>query len=103
MLDPMEILMNARFEDVVQRDLSKRERKLRRKMKISQQEMASRSGVSLGSIKRFEQTGEISLRSLLRIAFVLGCLDDFDQVFTRKYYRSIQEVIDEQDEDAAGE
>ena len=60
MLDPMEILMNARFEDVVQRDLSKRERKLRRKMKISQQEMASRSGVSLGSIKRFEQTGEIS-------------------------------------------
>ncbi|WP_289183666.1 helix-turn-helix domain-containing protein [uncultured Dubosiella sp.] len=103
MLDPMEILMNARFEDVVQRDLSKRERKLRRKMKISQQEMASRSGVSLGSIKRFEQTGEISLRSLLRIAFVLGCLDDFDQVFTRKHYRSIQEVIDEQDEDAAGE
>lgn len=103
MLDPMEILMNARFEDVVQRDLSKRERKLRRKMKISQQEMASRSGVSLGSIKRFEQTGEISLRSLLRIAFVLGCLDDFDQVFTRKHYRSIQDVIDEQDEDAAGE
>ncbi|WP_305151224.1 hypothetical protein [uncultured Dubosiella sp.] len=76
MLDPMEILTNARFEDVVQRDLSKRERKLRRKMKIS-------------------------LRSLLRIAFVLGCLDDFDQVFTRKHYRTIQEVIDEQDEDAA--
>lgn len=74
MLDPMEILMNARFEDVVQRDLSKRERKLRRKMKIS-------------------------LRSLLRIAFVLGCLDDFDQVFTRKHYRTIEEVIDEQDDE----
>lgn len=49
---------------------------------ISQQELADRSGVSLGSIKRFERTGLISLSSLLEIALVLGCLKDFDCLFS---------------------
>lgn len=53
-------------------------------MKITQKDMAERTGVSLGSIKRFEQTGEISFHSLLKIAFVLDCLDDFDQLFAQK-------------------
>ncbi len=68
----------------------------RKEMKISQKELARRSDVSLGSVKRFEQTGEISLSSLIKIAYVLGCEDDFDVLFSKKKYRSIQEVIDEQ-------
>ncbi len=40
--------------------------------------MAERSGVSLGSLKRFEQTGQIAYASLLQLAHVLGRLDDFD-------------------------
>jgi hypothetical protein len=38
--------------------------------------------VSLGSIKRFEKTGEISLKSLLNIALVLRRLEDFENVFS---------------------
>jgi hypothetical protein len=42
--------------------------------------LAKRSGVSLGSLKRFETTGQISLESLLLLADVLNRLDDFDAV-----------------------
>jgi hypothetical protein len=34
----------------------------------------------LGSLKRFETTGQISLESLLLLADVLNRLDDFDAV-----------------------
>jgi len=47
---------------------------------MTQQEVAERSGVSLGSLKRFERAGLVAFDSLLRIAFVLGCLGDFDRV-----------------------
>lgn len=73
-----------------------RKAKLRRKaMKMTQIQLAKASGVSLGSLKRFEQTGEIAYSSLLDIAWVLDCLDEFEQLFTRKTYHSIQEVLDE--------
>jgi len=49
---------------------------------LTQVGLANRSGVSLGSIKRFEATGQISLESLLKISLVLECLDDFRQVAT---------------------
>lgn len=61
--------------------LAKRHKKLRRKLKISQAEMAERSGVSLGSLKRFENTGKISLESLLKLANLIGRLEDFGTVF----------------------
>ena len=47
---------------------------------LTQTGLSSRSGVSLGSIKRFESTGQISLESLLSISLVLECLDDFNQI-----------------------
>lgn len=54
---------------------------IRKQQKISQEELAKKSGVSFGSIKRFENTGEISLKSLLKIAFVLNRQEDFDRLF----------------------
>ncbi len=72
-----------------------RVRERRREQRLTQTELASRSNVSLGSIKRFERTGEISLSSLIRIAFVLGYADDFDKLFSRRAYASIEEVINE--------
>jgi len=49
--------------------------------------------VSLGSVKRFETHGEISLSSLFRIAIVLGYENDFDKLFERKNYQSLDEII----------
>ena len=66
-------------------DVLKTKFKIRRKeLKITQNELAVKSDVSLGSIKRFETIGQISLESFLKIAFVLDCLDDFKGICTKK-------------------
>ena len=59
----------------------KRVRALRIQFGITQKELAQRVGVAEGTIKRFEHTGEIQLRSLLAIALVLGRLDEFADMF----------------------
>ena len=76
----------------IKKELATRVRARRRESKISQAELAGRSSVSLGSIKRFEGSGEISLSSLLRIAIVLGYESDLDKLFERKNYQSLDEV-----------
>lgn len=55
--------------------------RLRKDAGWSQVEFARRSGVSLGSLKRFEQRGQISLKNLLALAHVLNRLGDFEKVF----------------------
>lgn len=85
-----------RSTEDIQLDLARRVAARRKEQHITQRELAERSNVSLGSIKRFEQTGEISLSSLMRIAVVLGYEQDLDQIFARKAYSSIEEIIREQ-------
>ena len=77
--------------------IAKRMRAKRKERKLTQSELSKRSKVSLGSIKRFEHRGEISLKSLIKIAFVLSCEEDFDLLFAKKTYTSIEEVLDERD------
>ena len=60
--------------------LAQKVRVLRKDKGYSQKELAERCGVSFGSIKRFEQSGQISLESLLKIAHLLGKLNDFESI-----------------------
>ena len=62
---------------------------------ISQEKLASISGVSYGSIKRFEATGQISLISLTKIAMALDMADELRNLFTQVPYKDIREVINE--------
>lgn len=59
-------------------EIALRHKTLRKQAGYSQSELAKRSGVSLGSLKRFETTGQISLESLLKLMELLNRLDDFD-------------------------
>ena len=68
----------------IRQELAARAKERRLALNISQKELAERSGVSLGSIKRFESSGQISLSSLLEIALVFGSLGDFDTLFAGK-------------------
>jgi len=61
-------------------ELAARLKKIRRQLKLSQADLAERSGVSLGSLKRFENSGKISLESLLKLAHLLGKLKDFEKL-----------------------
>jgi len=64
----------------VSKSLAEKNRTLRKQLKMSQEEMAERSGVSLGSLKRFESMGKISLDSLLKLMHLLGRLNEFDNI-----------------------
>lgn len=64
----------------VLKDLALKLKVLRKQRKMSQAELADRSGVSLGSLKRFEGIGKVSLESLLKLVHVLGRLDDFEGI-----------------------
>ncbi len=81
--------------DDINMELAKRVSVRRKEKHITQDQLSVKADVSYGSIKRFERTGEISLSSLIKIAFALGLENDFDLLFSKKGYASIQEVIDE--------
>lgn len=68
----------------VSKALAERHRALRKQLKMSQEEMAERSGVSLGTLKRFENTGKISLDSLLKLMHLLERLNEFDKLLLPK-------------------
>lgn len=69
--------INKKPYDFLQ-DIALRHKILRKQAGFSQSELAQRSGVSLGSLKRFERTGQISLESLLQLTDVLNRLNDFE-------------------------
>jgi len=68
----------------VQLELAAKLRVLRKRANMSQAELAHRSGVSLGSLKRFESTGRISLESLLQLVEILDRLSEFESLLLPK-------------------
>lgn len=75
--------------------IADRVRKIRKRRSISQVQLADMSHVSYGSIKRFENTGQISLISLTKIANALGIADELRNLFTEVLYRDVEEVLNE--------
>ena len=71
-------------------EMAKRHKILRKQAGFTQSELARRSGVSLGSLKRFETSGQISIQSLFLLIDVLGRLDDFDTIL--KPFENIKEI-----------
>ncbi len=76
----LDVMLQAPQE--IRRDIAARAQARRLVLNMSQKELAARSGVSLGSLKRFEITGEVSLSSLLSIALALNALDAFADLFS---------------------
>ena len=64
-------------------------------LNLTQVGLSKRSGVTLGSLKRFEFSGHISLESLLKLSVVLECLEDFKSIAIPKteIISSIDEII----------
>lgn len=92
------MLEQLKFPSEIAKEIAENEKKKRKFRKLTQKQLSQYSGVSLPSLKRFEQTGEISLISLLKIASVLDESSRFAELFTGREYQSIQEVIDERNQ-----
>ena len=68
----------------------------RLELNLTQEGMAERAGLKFATYRRFEQTGEISLKGLLQIGFALNVLSEFDVLFAQKQYQSLDDVLNEQ-------
>jgi transcriptional regulator with XRE-family HTH domain len=75
------ILVNMITPQEMQKLIAQQARNLRLEVNLSQQTLSEKSGVSYGSLKKFEQTGQISLESLLKLFVVLGCTGQFKSLF----------------------
>lgn len=79
-------------------EIAKKAQEKRLKLNLSQQTLSEKSGVSYGTLKKFEQKGQISLESLLKIAMALGEMDQFEHLFAKtddKLPVSLDELLDD--------
>ena len=79
-------------ESKTTKNLVDRFKKRRKELKLSQKDLSVRSGVSYASIRRFENNGEISLTSLIKLANAIECLNDFDALFKNAKISSLKEL-----------
>jgi transcriptional regulator with XRE-family HTH domain len=75
------VSINLKSPCQVLEEIAVRARAQRLALNWTQKTLSARSGVPYGTIKKFEQTGKISLSALLELSIVLGRLEDFDAIF----------------------
>lgn len=92
------MLTELKFPTEIAKDVACQEKAKRKRRKLTQKELSAKAGISLASLKRFEQTGEISFVSLIKIADILGETEMIKELFVSRDYQSIQEVIDERNQ-----
>lgn len=78
----------------IQKEIARKEKVRRKDKGLTQEELARRAGLSLSSLRRFEQTGEISFASLVRIGSVLDDEKAFLDLFAPQEYQTMKELLD---------
>ncbi len=79
----------------INKGIAERLVKIRKRRRISQKDLSVKSGVSLGSLKRFEQTGDISLVSLTKLAIALDLENELESLFSNMPLLSIEGAFNE--------
>ena len=87
------ILSKYKLPVEIQRLLSTSFRTARKARKHSRREASIRSGVPEATIRRFEDTGEISLRQLLMLCDVYGSPEAVEALFPNPEPQSMDELI----------
>ena len=73
--------------------LRRRAKQRRLEANLSQAGLAERANVSLGSLKRFEATGNASVDFVIAIAFAMGAEHEFEALFPPRPVRKLEDVI----------
>ena len=64
---------------------------------LTQKAFAKRAGVGYDAYRKFENTGDITLRNLILCATTLDDVDSFTELFTKQSYLSIDELLKTQE------
>lgn len=92
-LSTNDFLLDVFNPGAILKNIAGRVKRNRLDLNLSQKALSEKSGVSLGSLKRFEQTAEISLKNLVMLAVALDATQEFGQLFSGKQYQSIDELL----------
>ena len=92
-IDGKSQLLDDFNHNVIAKKIAQRMKQRRLLLNLTQVSLSKKSGVSLGSLKRFENKYKISLEHLLQIALVLDGLGEFNNLFPENNYKSIDEII----------
>jgi transcriptional regulator with XRE-family HTH domain len=93
MLANNDFVLDAFNPYAIAQGLATRLKQKRLSIRLTQQALAKRSGVSLGSLKRFENQYEISLKHLLQLAVVLDATEEFADLFPVNQFNSMDELL----------
>ncbi len=93
MLAPNGLTLDAFNPHAIAKGIALRLKQKRLAMRLTQQALAKRSGVSLGSLKRFENKYEVSLKHLLQLAVVLDATEEFASLFPVNQFNSMEEML----------
>ena len=75
------------------KNIASRVKERRLELNYTQKTFANRSGVGYDTYRKFENTGEISLKNLILCAISLDMANDFDTLFSQKSYQSMDELL----------
>ena len=92
-LDDKNVILDDFNPRAIAAKLAGKMKKLRLSQNLTQEALSKRSGVSLGSLKRFEHKHKISLEHLLQLALALDSLEGFHLLFPENDYHDINDLI----------
>lgn len=81
----------------ISNEIAVRVKARRLELLLTQEELSKQSGVNIETYRRFERTGEVSLRNLLRLAIVLDATSEFNTLFAHRKYQTLADVVKERE------
>jgi len=75
-------------------ELASRVRSHRLAQSLTQEGLSSRSGVPLGTLKKFERTGQIALIAFIRLIVALGDEAALEKLLLEQKFETLDEVLD---------
>ena len=86
-MSTMNSLLDQKTPSEICLGIARRLQQRRKQYKVTQAGLSKMADVSLGSLRRFESSGEVSLKSLVKIAIALGCEQELNSLFSQRQYR----------------
>ncbi len=83
--------------NAVLKGIAERVKDRRLERNLTQKAFAKRAGVGYDAYRKFESTGEITFRNLVLCAIALDDTEGFTELFTKKSYQSIDELLKTQE------
>ena len=88
----IDIIINSSLDSLLI-GIAQRVKERRLERNFTQKAFAKRAGVGYDAYRKFENSGEITLRNLILCAIALDDTDGFNDLFAKKSYQSIDELL----------